>query len=58
MAIDSNILAWRTPMDKGAWQATVHGVAKSQIQLSNLARAHTHTHTHTFSKLKLTPNLI
>ena len=47
MATHSSILAWRTPMDKGAWQATVHGVAKSQIQLSNLARAHTHTHTHT-----------
>ena len=23
------------PMDKGAWQATAHGVAKSQTQLSN-----------------------
>ena len=23
------------PMDKGAWQATVHGVAKSQTQLSD-----------------------
>ena len=23
------------PMDRGAWQATVHGVAKSQIQLSD-----------------------
>ena len=23
------------PVDGGAWQATVHGVAKSQIQLSN-----------------------
>ena len=23
------------PMDRGAWQATVHGVAKSRIQLSN-----------------------
>ena len=22
------------PMDRGAWQATVHGVAKSQIRLS------------------------
>ena len=22
-------------MDRGAWQATVHGVTKSQIQLSN-----------------------
>ena len=25
----SNILAWRIPMDRGAWQATVHEVAKS-----------------------------
>ena len=47
MATDSNILAWRTPMDKGAWPATVHGVAKSQTQLSNLACVHAHAHTHT-----------
>ena len=25
------------PMDRGAWQATVHGVAKSRTQLSNFA---------------------
>ena len=29
VATHSNILAWRIPMDRGAWQATVHGVAKS-----------------------------
>ena len=29
MATHSSILAWRTPMDRGAWQATVHGVAES-----------------------------
>ena len=23
------------PMDRGPWQATVHGIAKSQIQLSD-----------------------
>ena len=23
------------PMDRGAWQATIHGVAKSQTQLSD-----------------------
>jgi len=23
------------PMDRGVWQATVHGVSKSQIRLSN-----------------------
>jgi len=28
MATQSSILAWRTPMDRGAWQTTVYGVAK------------------------------
>ena len=31
---DSRILAWRILMDKGAWWASVHGVAKSQTRLS------------------------
>ena len=30
MATYSSILAWRIPMDSEAWQATVHGVTKSQ----------------------------
>ena len=30
-------------MDRGAWRATVHRVAKSQTQLSDF---HTRTHTH------------
>ena len=30
MATHSSILAWRIPMDRGAWQAAVHGVTKSQ----------------------------
>ena len=29
------ILAWRNPMDRGAWWATVHGVGKSWTQLSD-----------------------
>ena len=29
MAIHSSILAWRIPLDRGAWQATVHVVAGS-----------------------------
>ena len=30
MATHASIPAWRIPMDRGAWQTTVHGVAKSQ----------------------------
>ena len=29
MATHSGILAWRLPMDRGAWQASVYGVSKS-----------------------------
>ena len=29
MATHSSILAWKNSMDRGAWWATVHGVAKS-----------------------------
>ena len=28
MAAHSSILVWRIPMDRGAWRATVHGVAE------------------------------
>ena len=30
MATYSSMLAWRIPMDRGSWWATVHGVAKSR----------------------------
>ena len=36
-------------MDRGAWQAMVHRVAKSMAQLKQLS-THTHTHTHTQSE--------
>ena len=29
MATQSSIFAWRSPKDRGAWQATVHGIVKS-----------------------------
>ena len=35
MATHSSILAWRIPMETGAWWVTVHGVAKSWTQLSD-----------------------
>ena len=42
MVIDSSILAWRIPMDRGALGDTVHRVAQSQTQLKWL-RTHAHT---------------
>ena len=32
VAIHSSILAWRIPMDRGAWWATVHGIIKNRTQ--------------------------
>ena len=41
MATHSSILAWKIPMDRGAWQATFHGVAQSRTeQLSMQACKH------------------
>ena len=38
MATHSSILAWRIPMDRGAWWATVYGVTKSRTRLSDYAQ--------------------
>ena len=35
MATHSSVLAWRIPMDRGAWWAIVHGATNSWTQLSN-----------------------
>ena len=37
MAALSNILSWRIPMDRGAWGATVHGVAKKSDMIERLS---------------------
>ena len=29
MATHSSVLAWRSPMDRGAWRTAVHGVPES-----------------------------
>ena len=46
MATHPSILAWRIPMDRGAWWATVHGVTKSRTRLKRLSM---HTCTFTIS---------
>ena len=40
VATRSSILAWKNPMDGGAWQATVRGVAKSRTRLSGFTSLH------------------
>ena len=35
MATHSSLLAYKNPMERGAWQVTGHGVAKSRIGLSD-----------------------
>ena len=43
MTTHSSILAWRISVDRGAWQATVHRVARSQTRLKQLS-----THARTY----------
>ena len=38
MATHSAFLAWRIPMNRGAWQAPVHGVVKSHAERINTWR--------------------
>ena len=40
-------------MDRGVWQATVHGVAKSQTLLTS-----SYTHTHKGKEVALTEHLV
>ena len=47
MAIHSSILAWRIPMDRGTWQAIVHGFAEL-----DMTEPLTHTHIE-FEKQKI-----
>ena len=35
METHSSIFVWRMSMDRGSWQATVYGVAKSLMWLNN-----------------------
>jgi len=51
MATHSSTLAWKNPMDGGAWKAAVHGVAEDWTRLSNF----TFTFMHWRRKWQPTP---
>ena len=42
MATHSSILAWRIPMKREAWWATVHGVTKESDRTEVTEHAHVH----------------
>ena len=48
----SSVLVWKAPMDREAWPATVHVVAKSQTRLSNSAQHSAYTGAHDTPKKK------
>ena len=45
-ATHSSVLAWRIPMDRGSWQATVHRITNSRTGLKRLSM-----HTHILSQV-------
>ena len=47
---DGSTLAWRIHMGRGACQATVHGITKSQTQMQ-LSDLHIHTHIYIHSHI-------
>ena len=51
MTIHSSILAWRIPMDRGAWWATGHRFAKSQTLLKCLSKPQAHFSKVDFRKI-------
>ena len=57
MATHSSILTRKNPRDRGAWQATDHGVAKSRTRLSKRTCVHTRVRTHTRTRTRTHPLL-
>ena len=55
MATHSSILVWRIPMDRGAWEATVHGVTKNWTRLSDLTATNMQFNKHAIQHGELHP---
>ena len=54
MATHSSNLAWRIPMDRGAWQAIVHGVTESDM-IEQLSTAHMKAQSIPVAKKSVSP---
>ena len=62
MATHSHILAWRIPMDRGAWRAAVHRVTELDTTemtqlLHTLDYSHPLYHGHLAPSLNLSPGV-
>ena len=55
MAPHSGTLAWKNPMDGGAWWSAVHGVVKSRTRLSDPTFTF---HFHALEKEMATPSSV
>ena len=61
MATHSSLLAWRVSMDRGAWRATTHEVAKSWTRLKQLRSSSSSSRwslKKTFLELQLVYNVL
>ena len=54
MATHSSILAWRIPMDRGAWWTVVHGVTKESDTTEGLNNNNMNIILYYYSNSKLT----
>ena len=56
MVTHSIVLAWRIPLNRGAWHAALHGVAKSWTQTERLSTAQHNKHILLFNNYTLACN--
>ena len=52
MATHSSILAWRIPMDRGAWRAIFHGASRKELDTAK------HVHARVYSLLFISLNIL
>ena len=56
MATHPDILAWKISIDRGAWRATIHGIA--ELDMTERLRTHTHIRFFPLCGFKLPSDII